>query len=160
MGFSPCIAEPDIWMRKVDGTIWEYIGVYVDDLAFAMKNPQEFVDILEKKYGFKLKGTGPITFHLGCDFFRDSDGVLCMAPMKYIEKVIANYSKLFNEEKLQKQVKLPLEPEDHPGLDDSELLDADGVQKYQSIIGSLQWAISLRRFDIATAVIIQAKGEW
>ena len=27
MGFSPCIAEPDIWMRKVDG-IWEYIGVY------------------------------------------------------------------------------------------------------------------------------------
>ena len=76
-----------------------------------------------------------------------------MAPMKYIEKVIANYSKLFNEEKLQKRVKSPLEPGDHPELDDSELLDAEGVQKYQSIIGSLQWAISLGRFDIATAVM-------
>ena len=141
MGFSPCVAEPDIWMRKVDG-IWEYIGVYVDDLAFAMKNPQEFVDILKKKYGFKLKGTGPITIHLGCDFFRDSDGVLCMAPMKYIEKRIANYSKLFNE-KLQKKIKSPLKPGDqHPELDDTELLNADGIQKYQSIIGSLQWSMT------------------
>ena len=76
-----------------------------------------------------------------------------MAPMKYIEKVIANYSKLFNEEKLQKRVKLPLKPGDHPKLDDSELLHADGIQKYQSIIGLLQWAISLGRFDIATAVM-------
>ena len=76
-----------------------------------------------------------------------------MAPMKYIEKVIANYSKLFKDEKLQKKIKSPLEPGDHPELDDSELLDADGVQKYQSIIGSLQWAISLGRFDIATAVM-------
>ena len=59
-------------MRKVDG-IWGYICVYVDDLAFVMKNPQEFVDILEKKCGFKLKGTGPVAFHLGCNFFRNSD---------------------------------------------------------------------------------------
>ena len=51
-----------------------------------------------------------------------------MAPMKYIEKVIANYSKLFKDEKLQKKIKSPLEPGDHPELDDSELLDADGVQ--------------------------------
>ena len=131
MGFSPCIAEPDIRMRKVE-RIWEYIGVYVDDLAFAMKNPQEFVDILEKKYGFKLKGTGPITFHLGCDFFRDSDGVLCMAPMKYIEKVIANYSKLFKDEKLQKKIKSPLEPGDHPELDDSEFWTGDDINAFIS----------------------------
>ena len=159
MGFVPCIAEPDTWMRK-NGNIWEYIGVYVDDLTFAMKNPQGFVDVLEKKYGFKLKGTGPISFHLGCDFFRDSDGVLCMAPMKYIEKVIANYSKLFNDEKLQKRVKSPIEPGDHPELDNSNLLDVEGIQKYQSIIGSLQWAISLGRFDIATAVMMLKECAW
>ena len=47
----------------------------------------------------------------------------------------------------------PLEKGDHPELDTSELLDPTGVQQYQSLIGSLQWAISLGRFDIATAVM-------
>jgi hypothetical protein len=49
--------------------VYEYIAVYVDDLAIAMADPQEFVDVLEKKHKFKLKGTGTIAFHLGCDFF-------------------------------------------------------------------------------------------
>jgi hypothetical protein len=47
----------------------------------------------------------------------------------------------------------PLEKGDHPELDTSELLNDDDVQKYQSLIGSMQWAVSLGRFDIATAVM-------
>ena len=47
----------------------------------------------------------------------------------------------------------PLEANDHPELDDSPLLDEDGIRRYQSLIGTLQWAISLARFDIATAVM-------
>ena len=43
-----------------------------------------------------------------------------------------------------------MEKGDHPELDDSELLDAEGIQQYQSLIGSLQWAISFTRFDIST----------
>ena len=63
MGFFPCKAEPDIWMReKTDH--WEYIGTYVDDLAIASKDPQAIVDKLVKEYKFKLKGTGPISYHL------------------------------------------------------------------------------------------------
>jgi Reverse transcriptase (RNA-dependent DNA polymerase) len=38
IGFFPCKAEPDIWMRK-KGNRYEYIVVYVDDLAIAMKDP-------------------------------------------------------------------------------------------------------------------------
>jgi hypothetical protein len=37
-GFKPCKAEPDIWMRQ-NGEIYEYIAVYVDDLALALVNP-------------------------------------------------------------------------------------------------------------------------
>jgi hypothetical protein len=48
---------------------------------------------------------------------------------------------------------LYLRKKDHPELDTSELLDETGVQQYQSLIGSLQWAISLGRFDIATGVM-------
>jgi hypothetical protein len=48
----------------------------------------------------------------------------------------------------------PLEKGDHPETDDSDLLDLlDGIKKYQSIIGSLQWAVQLGRIDITTAVM-------
>jgi hypothetical protein len=52
-------------------------------------------DILEKKYKLKLKGTGPISFHLGMDFTRGEDNTLCNSPTKYIDKLVKNYEKLF-----------------------------------------------------------------
>ena len=69
-GFKPCHAEPDIWMRE-NGDVYEYVAVYVDDLAFVVKEPQKFVEALEKKYKFKVKGTGPLEYHLGANFERD-----------------------------------------------------------------------------------------
>jgi hypothetical protein len=75
LGFFPCKAENDIWMRKSENT-YDYIAVYVYDLAMAMKRPKTFVDILEQTYKFKTKGTDPITFHLGMDFFRDGNNTL------------------------------------------------------------------------------------
>jgi hypothetical protein len=78
LGVFPCKKEPDNWMRKSEST-YENVTVYVDDLAIAMKNPTEFVDILEKKRKFKAKGTGPISFHLGMDFFQDDVNTLCIS---------------------------------------------------------------------------------
>jgi hypothetical protein len=75
-----------------------------------------------------------------------------MAPKKYIEKMMMGYKQMFGEKRSTK-VHSPLEKGDHPELDASELPDQTGVQQYQSLIGSLQWAISLGRFDIATAVM-------
>jgi hypothetical protein len=79
LGFFPCKSDPDIWMRK-NGDIYEYFAVYVDDLLIAMKDLQEFINILETVHDFKKKGTGPISFHLGLDFFRDNDNTLCISP--------------------------------------------------------------------------------
>jgi hypothetical protein len=90
MGFVPSKSEPDIWMRK-NGNVYEYIAVYVDDLVIAAKDPKSIRDILMDRHKFKLKGTGPISYHLGCDFFRDKNCVMCMAPNKYIEKMISTY---------------------------------------------------------------------
>ncbi len=91
LGFTPSKAEPDIWLRR-NGDLYEDVAVYVDDLAMVLKDPQAFLDKLTgAPFNFKLKGSGPISFPLGMDFFRDNEGVLCMAPKKYIEKMIANY---------------------------------------------------------------------
>ena len=71
MGFFPSKAEDDIWMRDC-GDHYEYIAVYVDDLMIASKDPKQIISALTSKpNNFKLKGTGPLTFHLGCDFVRD-----------------------------------------------------------------------------------------
>ena len=69
MNFTPSRNEPEIWMRRVKDH-YEYIAVYVDDLAIVSRNPQSIIDVLINKYKFKLKGTGPIEFYLGCDCFR------------------------------------------------------------------------------------------
>ena len=108
--------------------------------------------MLITKYKFKLKGTGTIVFHLGCDFFWDDDCVLCMAPKKYIEKMVANYECMFGK-KPRMTYHSPLEHGNYPELDTTDLLDPEGTQNFQSLIGSLQWAISLGRLDIAIAVM-------
>jgi hypothetical protein len=151
LGFKPCKAEPDIWMRDA-GDVYEYVAVYVDDLAFALKDPEAFVKSLEETYNFKLKGTGPISFHLGMEIFRDEDGTLCISPRKYIEKMLATYEREFGSKPTQ-NVHSPLEKGDHPELDDSELLPLDGITQYQSLVGSMQWAVSIGRLDIQTAVM-------
>ena len=48
LDFVPCKAEPDIWMRhNKEHDIYEYVAVYVDDLAIAMKNCDEFITVLK-----------------------------------------------------------------------------------------------------------------
>ena len=150
MGFFPSKAERDIWMRDC-GDHYEYIGVYVDDLIIASKDPQGIVDILMGEHNFKLKGTGEVNFHLGCDFFRDKDGRLCFAPRKYIEKMLANYERIYGE--LPKQASSPLTQNDHPELDASDLLDIENIKIYQSLVGALQWVIQIGRWDVCTAVM-------
>ena len=151
-GFFPCHAEPDIWMRPA-GDHYKYVAVYVDDLAFAVDNPQQFVDRLRDKHNFKLKGTGPIDYHLGANFLRDQDGTLTMSPKKYIvERMATSYLSMFGE-KPKTKCKSLLEKNDHPETDISDLLDAKGIQQYQSLIGSLQWTVILGCYNIQCTVI-------
>ena len=143
-------AENDIWMRR-NGDVYEYIASYVDDLCIVVKQPSRIIDKLVNHYKYKLKGSGPIKFHLGCDFFHDKNGTLNFAPKKYLSKMLDNYSTMFGSQ--PRQCTLPLEKGDHPELDTSDELDEDGIKKYQSLIGALQRAVTLGCFDIMTAVM-------
>ena len=150
MGFFPSKADHDIWMKDM-GDHYDYIVAYVDDLLVASKNPSAYTDELQQRFGFKLKGTGPASYHLGVDYFRDADGVLCMAPKKYVDKLIDAYVRMFGTK--PKQVGSPLENGDHPEMDDSIELEIDDIKKFQTMIGSLQWVVQIGRFDITTAVM-------
>ena len=45
-------------------------------------------------------------------------------------------------------VKSPLEKNDHPELDNTELCNEELIPKYMCMIAQLQWAITLGRYDI------------
>ncbi len=63
------------------------------------------------------------------------------------------FERMYGSKPSHKGCSSPLERNDHPELDTSELLDADGIKQYQKLIGTLQWTITLGRFDVATAVM-------
>ena len=70
LGFVPSLAEASIYIRKSPTSDhYKYIATYVDDLSIIMKDPQSLIDQLTAaSYYFKLKGSGPLNFHLGCSF--------------------------------------------------------------------------------------------
>jgi hypothetical protein len=63
-----------------NGNRYEYIAIYIYDQAIAMIDPAAFIEVLKSKYKFQMKGTGPLEFHLGDDFYCDKSGCLGMAP--------------------------------------------------------------------------------
>ena len=96
--FKPSKADPDVWMRpEPGGTCYEYIAVYVDDLAIAAKDPQAFCNELKEKYNLMLKGVRSLEYHLGCTYKKDPDGTLAADPRRYVNKILESYERMFKE---------------------------------------------------------------
>ena len=134
---KPSKADPDVWMRpEPGGTYYEYIAVYVDDLAIATKDPQAFCNELK---------------HLGCTYKKDHDGTLAADPRRYVNKILESYERMFKEK--PRKSRPPLEGGDHPELHTPELCDVHQTNQFQTLVGQLQWLISPGHFDIAVHVM-------
>ena len=130
MNFIPSRADQCIWLKKNNKVhLYDYVAVYVDDLCIAAQHPKEAINILKSKYNLKVKGDGPITYHLGADYFQDLDVTLISQPKKYIEELKQTYVRHFDTEP-SKGLKTPLERNDHPELDTSEILEGQEVNHY------------------------------
>ena len=107
MNFTP--SRADQWLKKnIQLNLYEYIAVYVDELCIAAQDPKEIINILKSKYKLEVKGDGPLTYHLGADYYQDPDGTMVSQPKKYIEQLKETYVRLFNTEP-SKCLKTPLE---------------------------------------------------
>ena len=96
----------DVWMKQ-NGDVWEYIAVYVHDLAIVAKDASAVIKTLREKYGYKIKGDGPMDNHLGATISRDKDGTLIYSATHYIEKILDSYNRQYGE--LPKNQNAPLE---------------------------------------------------
>jgi hypothetical protein len=108
------------------------------------------LDSLINEHGFKLKGVGKPTYHLGGDFYCDSDGTLAWGACSYDSKMFTNYETMFCPK--PKDFATPMIEKDHPDIDTSDLLDVLSIKHYQSLIGALQWLVTLGHFDIHLGV--------
>jgi Reverse transcriptase (RNA-dependent DNA polymerase) len=153
LAFFPSKADRDIWMHDCK-THWEYVATYVDDLLYVGKNSKHFFQSL-LDVGFKLKGVGMPKYHLGGDFKRVDvpKKILTWGSYTSVNKMLKKYEQLFDELVPKFDDHAPLEPGDHPKLDDSPLCDANQTHMFMSMIGNMQWAVSLGRIDIFCATM-------
>ena len=94
--------------------------------ALLQKLQRELISILKSKYHLIVIGDGPLTYHLGADYFYDPDGTMVGQPKKYIEKLKETYVRLFNTEP-SKGLKTPLKKNDHPEFDTTDILEVQQV---------------------------------
>ena len=127
--------------------------MYVDDTCISSKDPKPIITELKGKHNFKLKGVGPLDYHLGTGYYRDPSGVLCGSAQRYIERMLDGFKTMFPGEEPNRQKKTPLPNNDHPEIDETQFLKEEGIQKYQSMMGALKWVVTLGRFDIMSATV-------
>ena len=154
MKFFQCKNEQDLWMRDA-GDHYEYVCVYVDDLMAIMKDPSSFFKELTEKYGYKLKGVDDPKYHLGGNYFRDPDGTLAWGAKDYINRMLENFAR--DRQEIPRKYRSPMDKDAHPELETAMTLGLTGVKYYQSVIGALQWCVTLGRFDIACAVMTMSR---
>ena len=111
--------------EKLQLKCYEYIAVYVDDLCIAAESPSAILDIFMTKYHLKVEGDGKLSYHLGTDYFEDPDGTHVSHLKKSIDLLAETYKRLFTKE-APKSHKTPLDKNDHPELDTSEILEGQG----------------------------------
>ena len=151
LGFKPCRAGVSIWFRR-NGDTYDFLAIYVDDLFVVSTNPKEIISTIRKE--FHLKGEGAPEYYLGsnidvikADYTASGESFTISAKTfiegfaKKIEGLLGSFKHFTN----------PMCPKYRPELDDSPLLVGDEISMYRMIIGSLQWAVTLCRFDIAFA---------
>ena len=109
LDFRPYKADPCVWLREKKDKSTHSISRTTKD------HPR-----LERKFKLKIKGDGPLEYHLCCDYKLDKDGTLVAQPTRYINMILESYKKMFPGENFI-NAKSPLEKNDHPELDNSEL---------------------------------------
>ena len=165
LGYSPCKADPDLWMREAirpddKFRYYEYVLLYVDDALAIGHDPIEQLNQLDKYFMMKKGSIGDPDVYLGGKLRKVTldNGVVAWSycPSKYVQEAVSNVERYLKENhkgrKLKRKVNDPW-PYKYDELEDEspELNPKDG-QFYQSQIGVLQWALEIGRVDCITQI--------
>ena len=129
------------------------IAVYVDDIMMIGRYETIIKDFKKQiNERFDIKDIGEATDYLGIEIKRDkAAGTLKIHQTRYCKALLKKYGmEQCNPTKtpIHEAIKLDLV---YP---DKEILDQEGIHRYQSIIGSLTFAMQATRADLAYSVTL------
>ena len=166
LGYSACLADPDLWMRAAvrpdDGhQYYAYILCYVDDVMAISHDAEEVLKRIGKYFELKSGSMGDPDIYLGSKLkrMRLENGVWAwsFSSAKYVLQSIenvTNYLKVhFNSDySIPKKAPTPFPVGYRPELDVSDLLSTELASYFQSLIGILLWIVELGRVDVQVEV--------
>ena len=164
LGFTPCRADGDVWMRKAtkaDGEkYYEYLLVYTDDILIVSTEPRKVMSGLEAHYRVKPTSIKEPDMYLGSDVGKytipDDPGkqYWYMSSHTYVKEAVRNVKKWVtdNGHKWKTNVSSVLPSGYRPELDATAMCDDNLHSVYYQHIGVLRWAVELGRIDIAGEV--------
>ena len=167
LGYTPSLADPDVWMRaamKDDGfRYWEYVLCYVDDVLSISHNPTRTMKGIQTRFKIKNDKMEEPEIYLGSELSKmdnvHGDSCWAMSSDKYCAAMVKNVEESLEKKGLRLPSKCP-SPLQHgykPETDATAELKADGVQWYQEMIGSLRWAVEIGRVDVLLEVSLMSK---
>ena len=168
LGFISCLADADVWRRdatKPNGELYyEYLLTYVDDCLVLSVNPDHIIERLQNECNYRMKDVEPPKRYLGALIGRYDLGdritgwsmsaeLYLKRAIKEVESKWGNLNKMFKQHHLD----IPVSPGYHPELDQTEYLNEEDRQLYQSYIGILRWAVELGRIDLCHSAGVMAR---
>jgi hypothetical protein len=167
LGYTSCLADPDVWVRpevREDGFEYNaYVLLYVDDALVINHDGMKALHEINKYFTMKESSMGDPSIYLGCklSLHRMPNGVTAwlQSPSKYIQEAVKNAETYFIAEydmPFKKKVTAPFTSNYRPELDNSEELNAEKATRFQSDIGILRWIVEIGRIDIITEVSLLA----
>ena len=166
MGFTPCLADPNVWMHpatKPDGTpYYEYVLCYVDDVLIISMDPDGIANELKEHFVLKevLDPAEKQQHYLGTTIgkynFLDGSYGWYMLAKEYLSHAIPAVEAIWDK-KLYQKASLLLMVDYHPEFDISPLLSNDNALLFASYIGILQWTVELGRIDLMQSVSLMSR---
>ena len=152
MGFHSVHYDHDVWMQLCeDKTGYDYICTHVDDFKIVARDPSHWLTQISGV--FLLKSTGPPSYYLGNDYvWSTSENAWVLGCSTYIKECIYHLEEDDMIEGRLWEHKNPLPAKVHPEMDESPLLDDQGLKLYQTLIGMAQWACTISHLDISFAM--------
>ena len=146
LGFRPYYADFDLWMRY-RGNHYEYISVMVDDLLILIKEPGLIVKSLQEIWGYELKGVAEPEYDSRANIKYDEDRKFWTVSAKTYIKSVCNQIEKLTENTLENHG-LTLDACNHQEMDNTDLFPPNNISLYQMLISSLQWSVTLGRWDV------------
>jgi hypothetical protein len=161
LGFKPCCANPDVWMRPAmkpaDGHhYFEYVLSYSDNcLVISHRQESVLQDKIGKYFDLKGESIGAPDIYLGGKLHEEKltngNKAWAFGSSQYVKAAVDYVEKYLGDEQnltLPAKANTPLKTDYCPELDvTAELLPQDALH-FQSLIGVLRWIVELGGVDI------------